>query len=345
MRIRRTLALFLPVVLIVLPAVAGYSAITVKREFTLPTFQGYPYRPRVTGDWVIANQNSEKNNNSACQAVNVYNLVTGEATCALEGKAFWPEAGGNCAVWTVDPPSNIGAFLAQSGNVTPDCGKSNLVILDLAASRYYTPALRTRSAYQYDVWGDYVVWTGRGGDAPVCFANVKTGKQQTQITQGRMQRYQPTICGNLIIWLEDDDASNQQPNSVPLQLRAYDIATGRHINIPQDANVRHNSPCTDGKTIVWWQSKPNVVMGYDVKTGKTSKIADGYFPDIDNGVVVYMKHDSKVYGKDLKSGQEFLISKGISNQGPSFCGKWVVWTASSLDNKIHCAELSGIGSK
>ena len=351
MRIRRTLALIILAALIVLPAAAGYAAITVKREFTLPAFEGYPYRPRVTGDWVIANQNSDKNNNSTCQAVNVYNLVTNDVTCAFEGKASWPEAGGNCAVWTVDPPSAIRSFFADSGDYYPDAGKSNLVILDLATSKYHTPVLPTGSAYQYDVWGDRVVWTARGGNGQVCYGTVSTGKQNAQITPGRLSRYQPSVCGNLIVWIEDDNPSNTSANSnsAPLQLRAYDIAARRHINIPQDANVRHNSPCSDGKTIVWWQSgKPNVVMGYDLKTGKVSKIADGYFPDIDNGIVVYMKDvagQGVVFGKVLSTGEEFRISKGISNQGPSISGKWVVWTVSSLDNKIHCAELSGISGK
>ena len=350
MQTKRALTLIILAILIALPAVAGFSAITVKREFTLPAFEGYPFRPRVTGDWVVANQDSDKNNNSTCKAVNVYNLVTGDASCAFEGKANWPEAGGNCAVWTVEPPSAIKSFLAENGDYNPDAGKSNLMILDLTTSKYYAPHLPTGSAYQYDVWGDLVVWTARGGNGQVCYGNVRTGKQLAQITPGRMARYQPTICGNLIVWLEGDSVGpNGSSNSTPLQLRAYDRTTRKHINIPQDANARHNSPCTDGKTIVWWQSKPNVVMGYDLKTAKVFKIADGYFPDIDNGIVVYMKDVARqggvVFGKNLSGGEEFRISKGISNQGPSISGKWVVWTASSLDNLIHCAELTGIGGK
>ena len=310
---------------IILASTWGWCIPTVTKEFTLPNFEGSPFRPRICGDWVVDVQNVD---DKACASTSigiiVYNIPTGKAYMVFEGAAGWCSMGSTLAAWTGKSVAKIEGFCNLKGDRSGSDNPSNLILIDVTTWRYYTPPLSTGPAFAPVVWSNYVAYEGKNGQ--IYLIDMYTG-QQKQISQADKNNG-PQIGQDLVVWQEFTDKQ---------QIRGYRISTGEFIKITDDSGEEHRSPYTDGKTVVWWDKG---VTAYDVATRQRTKISDtGYYPDVDNGIVVYMK-SSAVYAYDLVEQKEFRISKGNSNCGPSIDGNRVIWT---WKNDIYCAELDRSG--
>ncbi len=56
---------------------------TVKKEFTLPVWAGCPFRPRISGDWIVDVQNKDdKGCGSTSIGIMLYNIATGKSYMA-----------------------------------------------------------------------------------------------------------------------------------------------------------------------------------------------------------------------------------------------------------------------
>ena len=87
---------------------------TVKKEFTLPVWAGCPFRPRISGDWIVDVQNKDdKGCGSTSIGIMLYNIATGKSYMAYEGAAGWCSIAGTLAVWT-GKTTNIQGFCILS---------------------------------------------------------------------------------------------------------------------------------------------------------------------------------------------------------------------------------------
>lgn len=310
------------------PAVSVPAIAPVITEFKLPFPEGRVFRPRIAGDWVVGIYNTDMKNTTATAQILAYNLSTKQLQTLWPSGSGWPDANGNFATWT-GKLSGVDTYTFKGAkNATMP---SNLVIYDLTTGRYYCSGLRTGSAMYPVAEGNYVAYVGNGEIILVDMA----ASVQWLLSDRSLgsKNYNPAIGGDYVTWLDDNEKDHPR-------FRVYRISTRETFTIDSEPGVTYRGADTDGKTIVWTAFMgSDSVYAYDIPTRQTTKMTQGYFPDIDNGLVVYMKAvkgGPAVYGKCLPSGQEFRISKGFADQGPSISGNRVIWCK---DNVIYCAEL------
>ncbi len=323
---RVRIALLMGLLVAVMSSVA-YGAISVAKEFTLQSYAGSPFRPRISGDWVLVVQNIDnKGCGSTAAGIIIYNVVTNKSYMVYSGNAGWCDMGGSLGTWT-GKTEDLKGFCTLKGDRSGSRNPSNLVVVDTRTWRYYTPPLETGPVFGPVACGDLIAYEGKGGR--ICYIDMNTGAQTT-VSRGDSRHANPATGPDLIVWEEYDNKR---------QVRGYRISTGEEIRITDDAGAEHCGPQTDGKTVVWWGNSEGV-GAYDLATGTRKVISkQGFYADVDNGIVVYLKGvkgGSAVFGYDLATGEEFRISSGLSNQGPSISGNRVVWL---WQNKIVCAEL------
>lgn len=315
------------VCLVVLASTVCLAESRVTKESELPAFVGSPFRPRISGDWVVTVQNQD---DKACASssigVIIYNVVTKQAYTVFTGLAGWCSIGGNLAVWT-GKTDNIQGFCSLKGDRSGSRIPANLILVDVRDWKYYIPPINTGPAFAPVVAGDFVAYEGKGGQ--ICLLNLRTSEEKI-ISSGTERHGNPQIAADLVVWEEYTDKR---------QIRGYRISTGETINITDDAGAEHCGPYTDGKTVVWWGNGEGV-GAYDLATGKRTKVSKtGFYAGVDNGIVVYLKSegkDSAVYGYDLAKSEEFRISSGKADCGPAISNGRVIWC---LGKKIICVQL------
>lgn len=308
---------------VMLASSVGWGAPTVK-EHTLPAFESFTMRPRISGDWVVASLNeTDKACLSPTKGVVCYNLRTKETYTIYNGQAGWCDVRGNIATWN-GMSGTVADFMKKNTQASAAGDPSNLIVVDLGTWNYYNPPLSTGPIFAPVVSGNHVAYQGKGNQ--IYFLDLRTGRQK-KVSSGRNSTACPQICGDLVIWEERVNKC---------QIRGYSISRNEEFPITTVSGGQCISPKTDGITVVWYDAK-NEIWAWDVATGKTTHVVHGFYPDIAGGIVVYMKGDCVVYGTDLRDGKEFRISAGDSKCGPSISMGRVIW---QKDDIIHVAELS-----
>lgn len=299
-------------------------------EFTLPIFDGRPFSPRISGNWVAALQEEMIGNRvGKCLGVKCYNLADGSTHDIYNSSAGPCEISGTMVTWTgTDAGIKASATLSgENGPLKPGC---NLLAYDLVSQRYYRPTLDTGPASMPAILGNRIAYTGK--NKQIYFVDLATGEQK-QISITGADNRDPDMCGDFLVWNECAATSQRQ-------IRGYRFSTGKVFDITNDPGANHFMPHTDGNYAVWDLNNKEV-WGCNLRTGKKFKVADGFFSDISQGVAVYVKEVGErewiVYGKALPTGKEFRISKDVTHQGPSIDGNRVVWCK---ERTIHWAEIS-----
>jgi len=174
--------------------------------------------------------------------------------------------------------------------------------------------------------------------------NLRTGVQR-RISDDQPHYQNPDIGGDLVVW---EEFTNPNARSNDRKIKGYRISTGELINVADNPGTDRWGPRTDGRTVVWTTKSGADI--YNAATGGLSTIPKAFFPDVDNGIVVYLKSavspagkcmcgKNWVYGRDLGTDSDFRISKDTADQGPSIDNNRVIWC--QLDT-LYCAEL-GLG--
>lgn len=307
---------------------ACWSAPKVVKEITLPSVQGFPFRPRISGDWVVdVRTNEDKACASTPIGVTIQNVMTGKSYTVYKGLAGWPGMGGNLAAWT-GKNEHIKGFCTLKGDRSGSVTASNLMLVDVTTWNYYLPPLVNGPAFAPVVWDRFCAYEGKG--SKVWLLDLQSGNEQP-VSNSTNQQRGPQIGNGLVVW---EEYTNKR------QIHGYKISTGEELTITDDAGAEHCSPYTDGKTVVWWGNSGGV-WAYDVATGKKTQVSkSGFYADVDNGIVVYLKsmgkEGSAAFGYDLGTGEEFRISSGEASCGPSISDNRVIWTSKG---KTYCAFL------
>lgn len=301
---------------------------TVDTEYKLPFPQGRIFRPRISGDWVVAIYNIDMSNATPTAQILAYNLATKRMYTLWPGGAGWPDVDGNFATWTGKSNTQATFGTLKGG---PNRGMpSNLLVCDLNTGAYYCPALRTGGVTYPVMGGNYVTYVASGH---IFLVDMMTGDQRQLSDPNKGNRnYTSTIGGDCVTWMNDDGGTS---------VCIYRISTGESFTVESQPGVKVQGPRTDGKTVAWTgNGKDSGVYFYDIATQQTGRFAQGNFPDVDNGLTVYMKPlkgENPIYGLfPFRGVKEFRISKGSADQGPSISGNRVIWCK---DNVIYCAEL------
>jgi hypothetical protein len=312
----------------ILGSTALWSAPKVK-ESVLPASPGYPFRPRISGEWILdVRTKDDKACASTPFAVIASNVVTGQAYTVFTQSPGWCDIGDRFGAWTGDR-SKIEGFCSLKGDRSGSNNKSNLILIDITNWQYYTPVLKNGPAFAPVSRGNYVAY--EGANSGIYLIDLQTG-DEVRVSSADTQARNPNMSGDLLIWEVFKDKR---------QVHGYRLSTKQTFVITDDAGAEHCGPYTDGKTIVWWdQSSGQQVTVYDVATKQRRTIPGGYYADVSDGIVVYLKNledgKSAVFGYDLAASQEFRISTESGCCGPAISGNRVIWTNGQ---KTMCAEL------
>jgi len=320
------------IVLAVLLAIPCLAKVSV-REYALPAVQGVPFRPIVCGDWALALLNTNPNNISSTIGVIAYDLRGKQVLTVHKGKANYPAITGSVAMWSgkIDDVPGLSGTVGKRGT-WPSC----LILYDMSTGQYSAPVLKTNSAFVIAASGKYVAYEL---GCRMNLYDINTGAQK-RISDDQARHRNPDIGGDLVVWQEYDSAFKNS------RIRGYRISTGEEL-LFTDSFRTIGAPNTDGQYVAWWDNTSGSSI-HDTKTGRARVIKSATLADVSGGFAVYVKSvcactaDQKaskrtLFGMDLKTGQEFQISKGEPDRHVRIEGNRVVWVEGSV---LHYADLT-----
>ncbi|MDW7731206.1 MAG: hypothetical protein SCH66_02125 [Methanolobus sp.] len=211
-----------------------------------------------------------------------------------------------------------------------------------------------------DIYGDRVVWEDYRNatlpedgnnlttedwlrlDVNIYMHNLSSGEDM-QITANESIQWSPAIDGDLIVW---EDARNGN-----WDIYVYDLSTGEEMQVTGYGSSQMN-PAVSGDGLVVWEDSRNGnwdIYMYNMSSGEeiqlTSNGSDQIAPAIYGNIIVWEDYrnadqaygnmaleelvqlDADIYGYDLSTGEEFLITENESWQGePAIYGNRIVWT-------------------
>jgi hypothetical protein len=301
---------------------ACWATPTLGEESALPSYKGYPMRPRMSGGYVVALQNVENaDGNSDTKGIIVYSLATSKAFTVRDGRTGWCDIWGDLAAWTVNPSTPLqGKVSLKSNKQATTSATSNLMLENVQTWEHYDPPLgESGPAFGPVIWQNYVAYLG--AKKQIYLMDLTDG-HWTQISKSGTTNEVPGIGPDLVTWNENVDKKRQ--------VRAYRISTGELKNITDDPSVDHYGSSTDGRYIVW-KDKGFTIGLYDMKAGATVPVStEGFYTVVGNGILAYVKWLDKtsaaVFGYDLATQKEFRISKGTTDCGPRINNGRVMWT-------------------
>ena len=312
---------------------AGWSC----TEFALPAIEGAAFWPKVSGNWAVALMNTSTNNANSTIGVVYYDLANRQVYSVYAGKAAEHCISGNTIAWS-GKIDNIPVLRGMCGTrgTWPSC----LTLYDVSSGTYVAPKLKTNSAFVISISGNQVAYEL---GCRINLYNIATGAQR-RISDNQPLHRSPDIGGDLVVWQQYEDRTFKKSS-----VMCYRISTGQTFQVP-DSAPSNSRAYTDGNTIVW--STTTGANVYDVKTRATRFIQGAQFPDVSNGMVVYLKGSASgcgcsgsttagrgVYGTDLSSKGEFRISKGTADRPPSIDNRRVVWARGGV---VYCADITKV---
>jgi len=315
-------------------ALAAFGAprtVAKVNEFALPSLSGQPYRPRISGDWVVAVRNYAKRAENVV-LINVPARKLYTIFDIADGTSIIASIDGDLVVWPgkSDQVPGLRGTRGKRGQWA-----RSMILYEISTGSYYAPELSTNSAFSVSISGGLVAYEL---GSRIYLHDVARGVQR-RISDNNPYHSGPEISGDFVVWAGKTDDSDKR------QVYAYQISGGRQLQLTSDP-VDHRSPMTDGRYIVWWTDAG--VDVYDTTNTSTFAIPKAFFPAVDDGIVVYQRPESSgpgctcnspmpVYGMDIATRREFRISSGTANVGPDIDAGRVIWCTGDT---IYCSELS-----
>jgi beta propeller repeat protein len=167
----------------------------------------------------------------------------------------------------------------------------------------------------------YVVWIDQGR----LMAKALSGGSPFPVASGSPTHTDPAVCGSLVVW---SDAGNNS------DVYAKQLPGGAVIPVATSPGVEAYPDC-DGQRVVYMYAPlngPSDIRLYNIGTRQTTTVANQPYnewrPAISGSRVVWQAFtgDIQIYGKDLDTGQDFVVSEGTDNQtAPVISGSTVAW--------------------
>ena len=312
------------ILLAILLAVPCLAKVTV-REYAMPAVQGFPYQPAVSGDWVVALLNTEQNNVTSTVGVIAYDLKNKKVFTIYQGKVTDLAFTGTTVMWAGaanDVPS-------LHGIRTHSSSFCDLVIYDLSTDRYSSPPCSI-TGVGLSAFGNLVTFE----NGSTIWMYNRSNNEHKRISDAARNHHCTDMFGDMVMWCEYKGTQTSR-------IRGYRISTGEELLLTDDYESNPPPPRTDGKYVVWSTNGIGTRV-YDLKTGQIRVIKLGSLPDVSDGIAVYTRSLKTgvgkrfVYGMDLKTGEEFQISKGQPERQPRIEGNRAVWVEGSV---LHCADI------
>lgn len=303
---------------VLLSCVKCWSDIGVNTEFNLPVIDGRYCRPMISGNWVVALRHKQNYSGVLC-----INLTDNQIFEVYKGQAYWSTISGT-TVTLLGCTDNVDSLKSLKGEDSKIL--NSLIIFDLSTWHYSAPTISTRAAWHTTISGKYIAYEHR---SRIYLLDMTTGFLR-QISSDEPLYSIPEIGGDYVVYRE-------KKTNTEWHIICYQISTGRQFNVTEDASLGDNWGVTDGNNIVWW-SKNGVVV-YNTATSNSFEIPQGSYPDVDNGIVVYLKKvdsQQRVFATEIATGKEYQISKGTADEGPSIDNGRVVWCDKG---QAYCAVL------
>jgi hypothetical protein len=306
------------------------------KEFALPAISGAPFQPKVCGDWAVALHRAKSGTAYSTVGVVCYDLAKQQVYTIHEGKAVSPCVSGNTIAFS-GKLDNIPELRGTTGKrgTWPSC----LILFDLPTGASRSPVLKTNSAFVNSISGNLVAYEL---GCRIYLYNTVTGAQQ-RISDNQALNRDPDICGDLIVWLQYEDRTMKKS-----RVLCYRMSTGQTLAC-SDEYATNSRPNTDGTTIVWSTAAGTTV--YDAKKGFVRVIPSAQYPDVSNGVIVYVTGSGcmcgcgssgagrGVYGSEVGSVGAFKIGKTNADTPPSIDDRRVVWARGGV---VYCADITHV---
>lgn len=225
-----------------------------------------------------------------------------------------------------------------------------------------------------DIDGDWLVVQN---DDRLTAHHLQTGKTRIVPTKGRLWGGF-AVGGGKLVWadLRNDPhvkvsgEQQVQPNLWNWDIMLMDLATGEVVPVTKHTAAQWR-PHTDGRTIVWEDSRNDTtndyygypdIYSYDIETGTELRLTNGqgghFRPRVDSGKVVWMdgrnnvkvggargcgncpENNWDIYGHDLAARQEFMVATAPSMEdSPDISGDRIVWIERGTGGQVHLLNL------
>jgi beta propeller repeat protein len=310
-------------------------AMVVGPDFPVCTDPAYQGTPVTSGNIVV--WSDIRNGN---QDVFGKNLSTGQEfpICTAPGYQYSITISGNIVVWMDNRNSNydIYGYNLSMGQELPIC---------TAAGNQYSP----------DISGNTVVWEdNRNDNWDIYGYDLSTG-QEFSICTAPGDQNNAAISGNIVVWNDNRNGNTD--------IYGYDLVTHQEFPVCTEATDQM-WPDISGNKIVWCDSRNGRgvygydldIYGYDLATSQefpictapgvqtTVAIAGSIVvwgdlrSDPDASLCCYGGQAYDIYGYDLSTSQEFIISGAANNQQyPAISGNTIVW----MDNRNGNQDIYG----
>jgi beta propeller repeat protein len=112
----------------------------------------------------------------------------------------------------------------------------------------------------------------------------------------------PAISGKLVVWWRWRSGGGYPRGDID----GKDLATGRMFSVTTEGTAVISDPAISGHIVVWQECRSCTV----------TRDAMGY----------YIFHNTKIYGKDISTGREFLVATpATQHPAPAISGSIVIW--------------------
>jgi beta propeller repeat protein len=181
--------------------------------------------------------------------------------------------------------------------------------------------------YQPAISDQYIVWIDEGR----LMAKALSGGPAFAVANGSPTQTDPAVCGSLVVWTDTGNNSD---------VYAKNLAGGSVIPVATSAATEAYPACDAGRVVYMYSPLTGNadIRLYDIGTGQTTDVADQpwieWRPAISGSRVVWQALPNpsdttagiQIYGKDLSTNQNFVVSEGAANQtAPVISGSTVAW--------------------
>lgn len=234
-----------------------------------------------------------------------------------------PDGGGNGNILAISGNTVVWGDNRSKGGVQ----SYDVFGYDLSTSTEFPVVTASSTQLMVDVDNDTVAWShylNSNVGYDIYGKTLSTGVEFPITTQvGSTQAY-PTISGEIVVW---QDWRNANGITSERDLYGLNLNTGVEFELSTANGGQYNQNIS-GEIVVWEDTRNGYseIYGYDLSSSSEFLIStNGIFPDVDGDVIAWIYGDS-IWGKNLLTGSEFEIATGYAGSSElSISGNTVVW--------------------
>jgi beta propeller repeat protein len=177
----------------------------------------------------------------------------------------------------------------------------------------------------------YVVWIDGQKGLMARTLPISDSNPPFPVVIGPATQADPAVCGSLVVWSDTRNNSDVYAKQLP---------SGPVVSVATSSAVEAYPACDAGRVVYTYApvGGQSDIRLYDMTSQQTTDVAhelwNEWRPAISGNRVVWQAWPSQpdttqgidIFGKNLDTGQDFVVSNGLGNQtAPAISGSTVVW--------------------